>query len=120
MVRLARGMDQLGREGTDSVRIPWDDVVRWAPEVVIVMPCGFHLDEAADQAGNLFTYPGAFDLPAVRSGRVYAVDASSYFARPGPRVIDGTELLAHLFHPDLFDWQGPAGAFRQLRADPII
>lgn len=120
MVRLAGGMDQLGREGTDSVRIPWDDVVRWAPEVVIVMPCGFHLDEAADQAGNLFTYPGAFDLPAVRSGRVYAVDASSYFARPGPGVIDGTELLAHLFHPDLFDWQGPAGAFRQLRADPII
>ena len=114
MVRLAGGMDQLGRENTDSVRIPWDDVVRWAPEVVIVMPCGLHLDEAADQAGNLFTYPGALDLPAVRSGQVYAVDASSYFARPGPRVVDGTELLAHLFHPELIDWQGPAGAFRKL------
>jgi iron complex transport system substrate-binding protein len=114
MVRLAGGVDPLGREGGDSVRIPWDDVVRWAPEVIIIMPCGFHLDNAVKHARNLFTYPGASDLPAVRGGRVHVVDASSYFARPGPRVIEGTELLAHLIHPTVFDWQGPAKAFCRL------
>ena len=114
MVRIAGGIDELGREGTDSVRILWKDVLQWRPEVLIVMPCGFGLEKAADQARQLFTYPGWADLPAVRDGRVYAVDANSYFARPGPRVVEGTELLAHLLHPDLFEWKGPPGAFRSL------
>jgi iron complex transport system substrate-binding protein len=114
MVRIAGGFDKLGREGTDSVRIKWSDVLEWRPEVLIVMPCGFALEKAAEQARQLTTYPGWGDLPAVRDGRVYAVDANSYFARPGPRVVEGTELLAHLLHPDLFEWKGPAGAFRRL------
>jgi iron complex transport system substrate-binding protein len=114
MVRIAGGIDQLGREGTDSVRIPWKDVLDWRPEVLIVMPCGFGLEKAAEQARQLSTYPGWADVPAVRDSRVYAVDANSYFARPGPRVVEGTELLAHLLHPDLFEWKGPAGAFRSL------
>ncbi|MBI3677844.1 MAG: cobalamin-binding protein [Proteobacteria bacterium] len=114
MVRIAGGRDELGRDGTDSVRIPWSEVLRWAPEVLIVMPCGFHMEKAAEQAQRLFAYPGWSDLPAVRTGRVFAVDANSYFARPGPRVVEGTELLAHLLHPARFDWKGPQGAFRQL------
>ena len=114
MVRIAGGIDQLGREGADSVRVRWDDVLQWKPEILIVMPCGFGLEKATEQARMLTAYPGWADLPAVRSGRVYAVDANSYFARPGPRVIEGTELLAHLLHPDLFGWQGPADAFRKL------
>ena len=114
MVRIAGGIDQLGREGADSVRVRWDDVLQWKPEILIVMPCGFGLEKATEQARMLTAYPGWADLPAVRSGRVHAVDANSYFARPGPRVIEGTELLAHLLHPDLFGWQGPADAFRKL------
>ena len=114
MVRIAGGIDKLGREGSDSVRIAWDDVLQWKPEVIVVMPCGFGLEKAADQARQLSTYPGWADLPAVREGRVYAVNANSYFARPGPRIVEGTELLAHLLHPDLFDWNGPPGAFRML------
>jgi len=114
MVRIAGGIDRLGREGADSVRIQWKDVLQWKPEVLIVMPCGFGLEKAAAQAQQLSAYPGWADLPAVRGNRVYAVDANSYFARPGPRVVEGTELLAHLLHPDLFEWSGPAGAFRNL------
>jgi iron complex transport system substrate-binding protein len=114
MVRIAGGIDQLGREGTDSVRVPWEEILQWKPEVLIVMPCGFDLVKAADQAKMLASYPGWADLPAVRNGRAYAVDANSYFARPGPRVIEGTELLAHLLHPDLFEWHGSASAFRKL------
>ncbi|HZE54262.1 MAG TPA: cobalamin-binding protein [Bradyrhizobium sp.] len=114
MVRIAGGIDKLGREGTDSVRIQWTDVLQWQPEVLIVMPCGFGLEKAAEQARQLSAYPGWADLPAVRDSRVYAVDANSYFARPGPRIVEGTELLAHLFHPELVEWNGPVGAFRSL------
>src|SRR6516164_10425857 len=60
----------------------------------------------------------SFELPAVKSGRVYAVDANSYFARPGPRVVEGTELLAHLLHPSIFEWHGPSDAFLTLKPGP--
>jgi iron complex transport system substrate-binding protein len=114
MVRIAGGFDKLGREGSDSVRVRWDDVLEWKPEVLIVMPCGFDLEKTFEEARRLTAYPGWNDLPAVRNGRVYTVDANSYFARPGPRVVEGTELLAHLLHPELFDWRGPANAYKRL------
>jgi len=114
MVRLAGGMDELAHEGAYSVRVLWEDVLRWAPEVLIVMPCGFDLKKTVDQAQALSAYPGWSDIPAVKAGRVYAVNANAYFARPGPRVVDGTELLAHLLHPELFDWNGPTEAFCKL------
>ena len=74
--------------------------------------------EAAEHARQLFYYPGSSELPAVRSGRVYAADANSYFARPGPRVVEGTELLAHLLHPSVFEWHGPPDAFIKLEDEP--
>lgn len=114
MVEIAGGIDGLARTGADSVRIPWDDVLEWAPEVLIITPCGFNLDKVIEQTPPLFDYPGWSELPAVRNGRVYAVDANSYFARPSLRVVEGTELLAHLIHPDLFTWQGPATAFERI------
>ena len=114
MVQIAGGEDALGRRGTDSVRISWRDVVDWAPEVLVVMPCGFHLADAAKEAASLCNRPGWTDIPAVKNGRAFVVDASSYFARPGPRLCEGTELLAHLIHPDLFDWSGPRDAYRAL------
>jgi len=114
MVSIAGGVDALAREGKDSVRISWNDVLEWAPEVLIITPCGFNLDQVVEQAPQLGSRSGWSNLPAVREGRVYAVDANSYFARPGPRVVDGTELLAHLIHPQLFPWNGPATAYRRL------
>ncbi len=115
MVRIAGGIDRLGREGADSVRISWDEVRDWAPEVLIVMPCGFNLTQVMEQVPQLANYPGWSDLPAVRNSRVYAVDANSYFARPGPRVVEGTELLAHLMRPDefAFNQRQPAADFVQ-------
>jgi iron complex transport system substrate-binding protein len=114
MVEIAGGVDALARKGTDSVRIPWNDVLEWAPEVLIITPCGFNLDKVIAETPQLFNNSAWSDLPAVRSGRVYAVDANSYFARPGPRVVEGTELLAHLIHPDLFKWEGSPEAFRKI------
>jgi iron complex transport system substrate-binding protein len=94
-------------------------VVEWAPEILIITPCGFNLEKVVEQAPQLMNYPGWSDLPAVRNDQVFAVDANSYFARPGPRVVEGTELLAHLFHPELFKWEGPSSAFRRVNLSSI-
>lgn len=95
MVAAAGGEDPLGQPGGDSQRITWDDVAASEPEMLIVAPCGYGLKEAIEVAKR---------LPRVTDAEVYAVDANAYFARPGPRVAEGVELLAHLFHPDLFRW----------------
>ena len=114
MVEIAGGIDRLAQKGADSVRINWDDVLEWAPEVLVITPCGFNLEQGLEQASQLHSYEGWSELPAVQHGRVFAVDANSYFARPGPRVVEGTELLAHLIHPDLFHWDGPPNAFARI------
>jgi iron complex transport system substrate-binding protein len=108
LVKIAGGVDELGRERGESVRISWEEIAAYAPEVLVIMPCGFNLQQTMKQVWNVFGRYGAkssnhfFDLPAVRSGRVYAVDANSFFARPGPRVVEGAELLARLIHPEIF------------------
>jgi iron complex transport system substrate-binding protein len=108
LVKHAGGIDELGRERGESVRVTWDDLAAWAPEVLVIMPCGFNLQQTMKQIWSVFGLQRTeaarafFDLPAVRNGRVYAVDANSYFARPGPRVVEGSELLARLIHPELF------------------
>ena len=95
MIIAAGGDDPLGQLGADSRRVTWDDVAVSDPELLIVAPCGFGLADAVTTAKR---------LPAIGESMVYAVDANSYFARPGPRVAEGVELLAHLFHPELFPW----------------
>lgn len=111
MIELAGGLDPISRKGTDSVRVDWIEVLHWKPEVLVFSPCGFHVDAAREQLTILQQLPHWAELPAVKSGRVYAVDANAYFARPGPRVVDGAELLAHLIHPHQFHWRGPRSAF---------
>ena len=108
MISLAGGYDPLGRPGEDSVRMDWDDVTKSQPEVIIVSPCGYRLERAAELARK---------LPRISDATVYAVDANAYFARPGPRVIEGVELLAHLFHPDLVSWSHVEQPWRRIDAD---
>ncbi len=113
LVDMAGGHDQLARKGTDSVRIAWQDVRDWAPEVIVLSPCGYHVREALRRAQILPLLPGWNELPASKLGQIYAVDAQSYFARPGPRIVEGLELLAHLIHPEEFDWRGPQDAYER-------
>jgi iron complex transport system substrate-binding protein len=114
MVSIAGGVDHLGHEGSDSIRVAWEDVLAWKPEVLVIMPCGFNLHQVIELTPKLCDRPGWHELPAVQQGRVYAVDASSYFARPGPRVVEGTELLAHIIHPEIFPWTGAADAYSRI------
>lgn len=110
MIRLAGGIDGLGREGLPSTVIPWEAVVDNAPEVVVLMPCGYKTDRTVSEMGQLSNRAGWHDLPAVRDGRVYIVDSPSYFSRPGPRTVTGLEILAGIIHPELFDRFIPQGA----------
>jgi iron complex transport system substrate-binding protein len=112
MIELAGGFDALGRKGGDSVRVARQDILQWAPEIIVISPCGAHLDIAAEQAATFVRDPFWSTLPAVQSGDVFAVDASSYFARPGPRVFDGIEVLAHVFHPERVPERFPWSAQR--------
>jgi iron complex transport system substrate-binding protein len=115
MLDWAGGQDANARDGSDSVRIPWHQVLDCQPEIILVSPCGFKTHQALSQAELLKTRIGWSELPAVQGGKVYAVDANAYFARPGPRLVDGVELLAHLIHPEHFPWTGPSDAFARLR-----
>ncbi|HEX3605296.1 MAG TPA: cobalamin-binding protein [Candidatus Dormibacteraeota bacterium] len=94
MVRRAGGRDVLGAEGERSAEVPWERVVDAAPEVMVLMPCGFGLERSLETVADLRERPGFAGLPAVRSGRVAAVDGSGYFNRPGPRIVEGLRILA--------------------------
>lgn len=95
MVEIAGGEVVLAKPAEKSRRITWDDVAAARPEIVVVMPCGYHLAETITQFREISRgYPEQWsDLPAVRDGRVYAVDGSAHFSRPGPRLADGVEIL---------------------------
>jgi iron complex transport system substrate-binding protein len=95
MVEIAGGEPVLATPAEKSVRITWAQIVASQPDIVVVMPCGYHLAETVGQFREMEKrFPVEWrDLPAVRNGRVYAVDGSAYFSRPGPRVVDGLEIL---------------------------
>ncbi len=100
MVERAGGKDVLGQAGQPGYRGDWKGIMQSQPDVIVIMPCGYHLREASEQFRSTHFPPGWKDLLAVNEGRVFVVDASSYFSRPGPRLAGGVELLAHMIHPD--------------------
>jgi iron complex transport system substrate-binding protein len=109
MVRLAGGADDLGFQGKDSRRIPWQAVRDYDPEALILIPCGFGLERTLRDINLLQEQPGWEDLTAVKNGRVYAADGSSYYSRPGPRLVEGLEMMASMLHPDVFGETLPVG-----------
>lgn len=94
MVRLAGATDPLGREGAASEYVSWEALIEADPEILVLMPCGYGLDGTLAAAGDVLDHPGFGSLACARSRRVVAVDGSSYFNRPGPRIVDGLEMLA--------------------------
>jgi iron complex transport system substrate-binding protein len=93
MVRRAGGRDPLGREGEPSRYVDWNEVVGAEPDVMVLMPCGLGLDRTLELAPEVTARPGFRDLPCAATGRLAAVDGSSYFNRPGPRIADGLDIL---------------------------
>ena len=113
MVRLAGGEEVFAETGEPSARLSWEEVFAADPEVLVLMPCGFDAERALGEARGLPGLGGWGDLSAVRSGRVWAVDANSFFSRPAPRLVEGVEILARLLHPEAFpDAPAPGDAAR--------
>jgi iron complex transport system substrate-binding protein len=110
-IRRAGGWDLLGADGEPSRETTWADVMDVDPEMLLLMPCGFHLRETVDAWARLPRPPDYEELLAVRRERIFAVDGSAYFSRPGPRVVDGIELLAEIFDPDAFVDVAPFGSW---------
>ncbi len=109
-VDLAGGVDALWPAGRPSAAIPWDEVRAARPDVVVLMPCGWDTRRALEEAPAVTMRPGFSELPAARRGRVFATNGSAYFSRPGPRLVDGVEILAALLHPDVFPPPRPEDA----------
>jgi iron complex transport system substrate-binding protein len=102
MAALAGGVDAFGRAGEASFRVTSEEIAASGAEVIVVMLCGYNLARTVEELRR-YPIPGAWSaLPAVHERRIFATDANSYFSRPGPRLANGVELLAHIFHPELF------------------
>ncbi|MCS7191528.1 MAG: ABC transporter substrate-binding protein, partial [Armatimonadetes bacterium] len=101
MVEIAGGIEGLGKLGKPSRRVHWDEVLDWQPEVIVLAPCGLSIEQTLKDAEALKRMPKWNELPAVKSGKVYALDGD-YFTCPSLRLVDGVETLAHLLHPELF------------------
>ena len=110
-IRQAGGWELLGADGEASKQTTWDAVSEVDPEMLLLMPCGFHLQETVEAWARTRRPPGYANLTAVRRGQVFALDGSAYFSRPGPRVFDGIELLAEVFDPDAFVDVAPFGSW---------
>jgi iron complex transport system substrate-binding protein len=114
MVEAAGGANVLSRKGAPSRIIAWHEVRAALPEVVIFMPCGYYLDEAEAEADSFIDQAEFADTPAARNQNLFAVDATSFFSRPGPRIVDGLEILAWAIHPEAYATP-PEGTIARLR-----
>lgn len=111
MVACAGGVDFFGEAGKPSFRVSAEQVIAAQPEIIVVMQCGYGVARNRAEYSRAQFPEGWNDMPAVRAGRVFAVDANSYFSRSGPRLADGVAILAHLFHPEYAIPTIPTGAF---------
>jgi iron complex transport system substrate-binding protein len=98
MIALAGGQDVFASPGDHSARLTWEQIAEADPDVIVVMPCGFDEAGAAAQIETIADRPEWRSLRAVREGRIHSVDANGCFSRPGPRLVDGIERLAAIFH----------------------
>ncbi len=102
LVEIAGGQDSLGRKHQPSAQIEWQQVLDVRPEIIVLALCGYDIHRARRDYELLRRFPGFGSIPAAESGQVYVVNASAYFARPGPRIVDSLEILAGILHPTGF------------------
>jgi iron complex transport system substrate-binding protein len=102
LVEIAGGRDPLGRRHQPSAQIDWQQVLNARPEIIVLSLCGYDIDRARRDYELLGRFPGFNSIPAALAGQIHIVNASAYFARPGPRIVDSLEILAGILHPTEF------------------
>jgi len=117
-VAIAGGDQGFGRAGRPSTTTTAEEIRAYAPEVIVLIPCGYYKEDILRQLPSANLPAGWENLPAVRNGEVWATDATSYFSRPGPRVVDGVEILARILHPEVFGAPDDDQAVRVQNREP--
>ena len=107
MVEIAGGDNGIGKAGEPSFKTTWEDINNFAPQKLFIMPCGFDIEKTIDELDAVTSKDEWFALPATNKGEIYIVDANSYFSRPGPRIVDGLEILAKAIHPEIIKNYSP-------------
>jgi iron complex transport system substrate-binding protein len=120
MINCAGGVDRLGHLGQPSYKTEWRQVVQYQPEIIVLSPCGFDAEQVVNESTVLSSYDGWEKIPAFQDGKIYAVNASAYFSRPGPRIVEGLEILAHIIHPELFPENPPPAALKTVSNELIL
>ena len=111
-VEIAGGIPLLGMEGERSVTTTYEAIAESNPDVMVLIPCGYYKEDTVRQLKNT-RFPAAWrNITAIENDQVWALDATSYFSRPGPRVVDGVEILAKIFHPATFGEPAQSEAIR--------
>ena len=104
LIEIAGGKPLLSFKGEPSSYLFWESLIEIEPEIIVIMPCGFDLERTEQESQILTQHPGWKSLKAVKNNKVFIVDGNAYFNRPGPRLVDSAEILAEIFHPQLFDF----------------
>ncbi|MEM0321577.1 MAG: cobalamin-binding protein [Thermoprotei archaeon] len=116
IIDIAGGIDGIAKTGGWAVKLDWETIASYQPEVVVVTPCGRSLEESLAEARALQKIPQWENLPATRNGRVYAANSKWYFSRSGPRLVVGLEIMAEILHPELFSNLAPPDTYAQLNS----
>lgn len=115
MVELAGAVNGVSKRGEPSRRMDWQEALEFDPEIIVLMPCGFDVKRTMKELWRIEKSENWKKFNAFRNKMIYAVDASSYFSRPGPRTVTGLEILAKMIHPDLFNTlKVPEDSFRKV------
>jgi iron complex transport system substrate-binding protein len=101
-VEIAGGDALLGEAGKRSVTTTYEEIFESKPDVMVLIPCGYYAADILRQLENTHFPANWREMPAIKNGKVWALDATSYFSRPAPRVVEGVEILAKIFHPEIF------------------
>ena len=104
LIEIAGGKPLLSKRGEHSPYLFWESLIDIDPEIIVIMPCGFDLERTAQESKILTKHPAWKVLKAVKNGKVFVTDGNAYFNRPGPRLVDSAEILAEIFHPELFNF----------------
>ncbi len=116
MVEIAGGENGIGKAGEPSFKVTWEDIAEFAPQMLFIMPCGFDIEKTINELDAVTSKDEWFALPATNRGEIYLVDANSYFSRPGPRIVDGLEILARTIHPEIIrNYNPPPDSIINLR-----
>jgi iron complex transport system substrate-binding protein len=114
LVGLAGGVNVIGEAGKHSPTLTREQFAASAPDIIVLMPCGYDLERTCQDLPLLEAWPGWADLPAVRAGRVFAADGNQFFNRPGPRLVESLEILAEIVHPEAFAFGHDGTAWRRV------